>query len=227
MTTYPLYRVDAFTREAFKGNPAAVMPLPAWLPDETLVAIAAENNLPETAFLVPHGEDFEIRWFTPTVEMPLCGHATLASAFVLFTERGYDRPVIRFHTRERGILNVTRADDGRIVMDFPVTPMVSAVEPDGLASVLGARPLQVMRVKPKGDYLIFLDSAETVRTLTPNIAAIESLGVAGIAVTAQADGGGRCGSRGRYRLPLFYPRPRHPRRPGDRCLAHAPNPAVE
>ncbi len=115
------------------------------------------------------------------------GHATLASAFVLFNERGYKRADIHFHTRQHGILEVSRGEAGKIILNFPICPLVAAVEPETLAGILGARPVQVMRVKPKGDYLVFLDSAETVRNLKPNLAAFVSLGVDGIAVTAPAE----------------------------------------
>src|SRR5690349_16829603 len=117
-----IYQVDAFTSEPFHGNPAAVVPLDAWLPDETMLAIAAENNLAETAFFVKSGDAFELRWFTPTVEVPLCGHATLASSYVIFNELGHEGEKTVFKTRQRGDLSVTR-DGDRFVLDFPAYPM--------------------------------------------------------------------------------------------------------
>src|SRR5215470_19614480 len=114
------FQVDAFTDRAFAGNPAAVMPLPEWLPDQTLQAIAAEHNLAETAFFVPQGRDFHLRWFTPTVEMPLCGHATLASAYIILNELERSRDTVVFHTKS-GALTVTR-DGDRLSMDFPTRP---------------------------------------------------------------------------------------------------------
>src|SRR5262245_65940232 len=106
----PFYQVDAFTSQAFAGNPAAVMPLPEWLPDQTLAAIAAEHNLAETAYFVPQGRDFHLRWFTPTVEMPLCGHETLASAFVILNHLEPNRESVVFHTLP-GALTVARYGD--------------------------------------------------------------------------------------------------------------------
>ena len=122
MVSLPFYQVDAFTSSAFGGNPAAVMPLTEWLPDATLLAIAEENNLAETAFFVPQrnatgGEDFHLRWFTPVVEMDLCGHATLASAEIILNHLQKGRDKVAFHTRS-GVLAVTR-DGQRLTMDFP------------------------------------------------------------------------------------------------------------
>jgi PhzF family phenazine biosynthesis protein len=128
MTDLRLIQVDAFADRPFTGNPAAVMPLKAWLPDETLQAIALENNLSETAFTIPDssGEaDYELRWFTPTAEVVLCGHATLASGHVLIGERD----VIRFRTRKSGVLAVSRSGDG-YALDLPSTPMRPATETD-------------------------------------------------------------------------------------------------
>ena len=113
----PLYQVDAFSSKVFSGNPAAVCMLDAWIEDKQLQSIAAENNLSETAFLVKKGEDFELRWFTPEIEVDLCGHATLASAFVVFNHLDYQGRQVRFHTRS-GELNVRQSDD-LLAMDFP------------------------------------------------------------------------------------------------------------
>ena len=122
----PCYQVDAFASAVFRGNPAAVCPLEAWLPDATLQNIAAENNLSETAFMVPRGDEFELRWFTPTLEMDLCGHATLAAAFVLFMEQKYSGGMIRFHSRS-GRLTVARAGE-ILTLDFPARPPTQAAE---------------------------------------------------------------------------------------------------
>ena len=124
MMTIPIYQVDAFARRPFAGNPAAVCPLTEWLPAETMQLIAAENNLAETAFFVPlSGEeaDFHLRWFTPTFEIDLCGHATLATAHVLWQERGFAKPDITFQSQS-GLLKVRREADGRLVLDFPSRP---------------------------------------------------------------------------------------------------------
>lgn len=114
----PIYQVDAFTSRVFAGNPAAICPLDEWLPDEQMQAIAAENNFAETAFFVPRGDGFDLRWFTPLVEVDLCGHATLASAFVLFEKLGYSGDSITFSTKSE-LLTVVRRADGMLEMDFP------------------------------------------------------------------------------------------------------------
>ena len=119
MPRLKLYQVDAFTSRLFGGNPAAVVPLESWLPDSTLQSIAAENNLAETAFFVPGTQSFKLRWFTPEVEVRLCGHATLASAYVLFNFLEPSRTEVRFDTLS-GILTVRAAGD-RLVMDFPLS----------------------------------------------------------------------------------------------------------
>ena len=175
----PCYQVDAFASAVFRGNPAAVCPLEAWLPDATLQNIAAENNLSETAFTVPRGDEFELRWFTPTLEMDLCGHATLAAAFVLFTEQKISSNAIRFHSRS-GILTVTR-DGDVLTLDFPARPPQPIAVPEMLANGLAARPTSTLKSR---DYLAVFDSAETVRALTPDFATLKSLDCLGIIVTA-------------------------------------------
>jgi len=175
----PCYIVDAFAGEVFRGNPAAVCPLPSWLPDATLQNIAAENNLSETAFIVPRGNEFELRWFTPTVEMDLCGHATLAAAFVVFTGQQFSGNEIRFHSRS-GILTVAR--DGEILtLDFPSRPPQPCGMPDALVRGLGCQPKQVFKSR---DYLAVFDTVEEVRSLKPDFAALKTLDCLGIIVTA-------------------------------------------
>ncbi len=187
MPTYPFFQVDAFTTRPLAGNPAAVMPLESWLPDETMQAIAQENNLSETAFFVREAEGvYAIRWFTPQLEVPLCGHATLASSFVLFEQLGYGGKTITFRTRERGDLIVRREADGRIVMDFPAAKTRTSIIPEGLDRVLGARPLEVMKVK-EDDLLVVLGSARSVRDLTPVLSALPRVNARGVIVTAEAD----------------------------------------
>ncbi|MFT5681250.1 MAG: putative PhzF superfamily epimerase YddE/YHI9 [Myxococcota bacterium] len=132
--TLPIFQIDAFTDRTFAGNPAAVCPLPDWLPDATLQAIAAENNLSETAFYVPEGDGYRLRWFTPTLEVTLCGHATLAAAWVLLG----DGESVGFLTHS-GPLTVQRAGD-RLTMDFPAIPPTLSAPPDGLLDALGAVP---------------------------------------------------------------------------------------
>lgn len=178
----PIFQVDAFTQEVFRGNPAAVCPLPAWLPDATLQAIAAENNLAETAFFVPQGADFHLRWFTPVLEIDLCGHATLAAAHVLFTELGYAGAQIAFHTRS-GILTVQRAGN-RYVMDFPARPPVACGAPEALVQALGQVPRYVGRSR---DYLALLESEAAVRNIRPDLAAVARLDAIGLIVTAPGE----------------------------------------
>jgi PhzF family phenazine biosynthesis protein len=166
------FQVDAFASKAFAGNPAAVMPLSEWLPDETLQAIAAEHNLAETAFFVPQGRDFHLRWFTPTVEVPLCGHATLASAYIVLNELDRGRDNVVFHTRS-GALTVAR-DGDRLVMDFPAhrsePASVSEVAP--VAAALGAKVIDLRRGR---QYLAVLESEDSVRNLTPDLAKVAAL----------------------------------------------------
>ncbi len=180
----PLFQVDAFTEEPFGGNPAAVCLLPEPRPDAFMAAVAREMNLSETAFLFPEGEGFRLRWFTPAVEVDLCGHATLASAWVLF-EQGLapsDR-AIRFHSRS-GPLEARRRDAG-IELDFPAKLENADTAPAGLAAALGFEPLYVGR--NEFDYLVLAPDAATVRHLVPDIAALKSLPVRGVIVTAPSD----------------------------------------
>jgi PhzF family phenazine biosynthesis protein len=183
----PLYQVDAFTDRPFAGNPAAVCLLPAPRDNAWMQNVAAEMNLAETAFLVPRGEDFDLRWFTPAAEVALCGHATLASAHALW-ESGRlpaDRPA-RFHTRS-GLLTCVRVD-GQIEMDFPATPPVACPPPDGLAAALGATPRWVGRTR--FDLLAELESEAALRAVKPDFARIAALGGRGLIVTARAETAG-------------------------------------
>jgi predicted PhzF superfamily epimerase YddE/YHI9 len=164
----PLYQVDAFTGDLFGGNPAAVCPLERWLPDATMRAIAAENNLSETAFFVRDGDGYALRWFTPSVEVDLCGHATLASGFVIMSVLEPGRDAVRFHTAKAGTLTVTRAGD-MLAMDFPARPAAPAEAPPGLLEVLGGAPRAVLRAR---DYLVVHDSAAEIAALKPDFAAL-------------------------------------------------------
>jgi len=178
----PCYQVDAFTREVFHGNPAAVCLLPGWLPDATLQHIAAENNLSETAFTVPRGDEFELRWFTPALEMDLCGHATLAAAFVLFTGQRFPNDIIRFHSQS-GALTVKRAGD-ILTLDFPSRPPQPCALPETLAGGLGVQPAGILKSR---DYLAVFASAAEVRALRPDFAALKNLNCLGIIATAPGD----------------------------------------
>ena len=166
------FQVDAFSSKPFGGNPAAVMPLKEWLPDAMLQAIAAEHNLAETAYFVPKGQDFHLRWFTPTVEMPLCGHATLASAYIVLNKLEHSPDNVVFHTLA-GALPVAR-DGDRLVMDFPTRPNepVPASELPPVAEAIGAKLIDLRR---GWTYLAVVESEDVVRTLKPDLAKIAAL----------------------------------------------------
>ncbi len=178
----PLHVVDAFAQRVFEGNPAAVCPLPHWLPDETLAAIAAENNLSETAFVVRVDGGHEIRWFTPTAEVDLCGHATLASAFVLAERKEATWPLVLL-TRQVGTLTVHRTDAG-FMLDFPARPSTPARPPAELAKALGAAVVSFERASKA---VAELASADVVRGLRPDLAYITAMQGDGLIVTAAAD----------------------------------------
>jgi PhzF family phenazine biosynthesis protein len=173
------YQVDAFTDKVFGGNPAAVVPLSSWPDDSLLQAIAEENNLSETAFFVPSKKGFHLRWFTPVKEVDLCGHATLATAHVIFEILGHPRQVITFETRS-GELLVERK--GKLLeMDFPACPPRSCEISETLAQGLGQRPIEVLAAD---DYLAVFDSEATVRAIAPNQALLAQLDLRGVAITA-------------------------------------------
>jgi PhzF family phenazine biosynthesis protein len=180
----PIFQVDAFTTRRFAGNPAAVMPMESFLDDAVLQAIAAENNLAETAFLVREGGDYRLRWFTPTTEVPLCGHATLASAAVVMERLEPRRNRVVFHSVS-GPLTVDRADGG-YVMDFPARPSAPVSTPPGLAEALGVVPVEV--AANSFNYLALLESAQVLRALAPDMAALARLDRIGVIVTAPGDG---------------------------------------
>src|SRR2546423_88167 len=163
----PLCQIDAFAEYPFTGNPAAVRPLEGWLPDDVMQAIAAENNLSETAFFVPEGDAYRLRWFTPTTEVDLCGHATLASAFVVFRWLTPQRNEVTFQTQQAGALTVSR-DGNLLALDFPARPPSPCPTPDGLAAALGSPPAALLAAR---DYLAVYESAAEIRALTPDFAA--------------------------------------------------------
>jgi len=181
----PMYQVDAFTDSLFGGNPAAVCPLPAWLPDATMQAIAAENNLSETAFLVRDGGDYTLRWFTPTVEVDLCGHATLASGHVVFRFLEPRRDSVSFHTVKAGTLVVSRHAD-MLVMDFPARPAAPRAAPAGLLAALGGAPREVLRAR---DHLVVYETAAEIAALKPDLAALAEVDSWAAIVTAPGDNG--------------------------------------
>lgn len=180
----PFYQVDAFATRVFSGNPAAVCLLDHWLSDETMQGIAAENNLSETAFVVKNETGFDLRWFTPTVEVALCGHATLASAFVMYHCRGWSEADIRFRTRYSGELVVCRRN-GLYEMDFPARPAHPVDPPPGLLKALGVDDGGVYGSAE--DLLLVVDSEEAVRKITPDMAMLGKIECRGVIVTARGD----------------------------------------
>jgi PhzF family phenazine biosynthesis protein len=178
----PIYQVDAFANNPFEGNPAAVVPLDNWHNDETLQAIAAENNLAETAFFVKTENGFHLRWFTPSVEVPLCGHATLASAFIIFTELGYDKDSIHFETKS-GILVVKRKDDG-FVMDFPLAPPTPCAIPEGLEEAIGAK---LIEAHVNRFCLVVTENEDAVKNAKPDFKALAKIAPSDFILTAKSE----------------------------------------
>ena len=184
MNEYKFFQIDAFAEKAMGGGPAAVMPMEIFPAAEVMQAIAAENNLAETAFLVRRNGDYDLRWFTPVLEVPLCGHATLASAAVVMEQLEPGRDRVVFHSVS-GPLAVRR--NGRAyVMDFPARPSEGIETPPGLADALGAQPLEV--TSNQHNFMAILDDERTVRELAPNMDAIARIGRPGVIVTAKSDG---------------------------------------
>ncbi|MBM3746206.1 MAG: PhzF family phenazine biosynthesis protein [Acidobacteria bacterium] len=179
MRRIPLYQIDAFAGRLFAGNPAAVCPLEEWLSDEVMQAIGAENNLSETAFLVRRGEGYDLRWFTPEVEVDLCGHATLASAFVVFQYLEPERSEVRFQTRSGQL--VVRREDDLLVMDFPSREPARCAMNPALAEALGAAPVELWESR---DYMALYETEEQVRGLRPNMNALARVGHFAVIVTA-------------------------------------------
>lgn len=178
-----LYQADAFTEKVFSGNPAAVIPLNHWLPDATMQQIAGENNLSETAFFVPDENGFHLRWFTPIVEVDLCGHATLASAHILFNHLNYDQPEIRFQTQS-GLLTVKRNGEW-LTLNFPADPPVKVETPPTMEAVLGILPTVTLKGKIK--YLALLPSQELVEECTPDFSQMKKLDAQGVIITARGN----------------------------------------
>lgn len=177
--TIPVFQVDAFASRPFTGNPAAVCPLEAWLPDEQMQAIAMENNLAETAFFVPHGDRYHLRWFTPKVEVDLCGHATLASAAVLFERLGYAGDRVAFDTKS-GELIVER-QDGLLRLDFPARPPGPVPVHPRLIDALGTQPETVLGAR---DYLVVYRNEDDVRSLQPDLNLLAAVDRFAVIVTA-------------------------------------------
>ncbi|WP_262914552.1 PhzF family phenazine biosynthesis protein [Pontibacter vulgaris] len=185
MAKIKLYQIDAFTDKVFGGNPAAVCVLDAWLDDAKMQSIAAENNLAETAFVVKTGEDYEIRWFTPTVEVDLCGHATLAAAYVLF--RYYNHPTnpVKLYSRRSGLLTVEKQGNA-LTLNFPTDKLEKTETPEALVKAFGKAPLETY--KGKTDYLLIYTSEDDVACFAPDINLINSVEARGVIVSAPGNG---------------------------------------
>lgn len=184
------YQVDAFASRAFEGNPAAVCPLHSWLDDGLMQSIAEENNLSETAFFVPSAQGYQLRWFTPAKEVDLCGHATLATAHVIFEILGYTKPRITFATRS-GELTVSKKGK-QLQMDFPACPPTPREIPEILAKALGQRPVEVLAAD---DYIAVFNNEATVRSIKPDMFLLSQLDLRCVVITApgtQVDFVSRC-----------------------------------
>ncbi|MFC0184418.1 phenazine biosynthesis protein PhzF family [Pseudarcicella hirudinis] len=178
-----IYQLDAFTDRVFGGNPAAIVPLNEWIPEELMQKIAAENNLAETAFYVKDGERFHIRWFTPTVEVDLCGHATLAASYVIYNFGNFTEEIIEFTSRS-GILKVSQKGD-LLELDFPADKLEPVATPEAFIQGLGQTPLETY--KGSTDYLLVFDSESTVRSLKPDFRTIAQVVCRGIIVTSPGE----------------------------------------
>ena len=173
------YQVDAFASRVFEGNPAAVVPLASWLDDPVLQAIAEENDLAETAFFVPSARGFHLRWFTPITEVDLCGHATLATAHVLFEHLGHAGSAITFETRSGDL--IVQRQGKLLVMDFPARPPSPCTPPEALLKGLGQQPVDVLAAD---DYVVVFDSEAVIRSITPEHAQLCTIDLRGVIVTA-------------------------------------------
>lgn len=179
-----IYQVDAFAETVFTGNPAAVCPLDTWLSDETMQNIAMENNLAETAFYVKKAGQYEIRWFTPTVEVDLCGHATLAAAYVLFHHEGHSSHEIAFHSPKSGPLSVAR-DSDLLTLNFPADQLEKIPISDEILACFQVRPHTAL--KGLTDYLLVFDHEQLVREAIPDLPKIAQLGGRGVIITAPGE----------------------------------------
>ena len=176
-----LYQIDAFASKLFEGNPAAVCPLDAWIPNEIMQSIAAENNLSETAFFVPKGNGYHIRWFTPVIEVDLCGHATLASAYVLFNILGYKKDKIEFDSNS-GILVVTK-DNEWLVMDFPAQPPVPCDIPKEIIKAFDSASIECLKSE---DLIVVFENEIDIESAKPDFEQLKNLESRGVIITAKS-----------------------------------------
>lgn len=178
-----IYQLDAFCDQVFSGNPAAVVPLSEWLTDDIMQKIAEENNLAETAFYVPQEDKFHIRWFTPTMEVNLCGHATLATSYSIFQYTDYPKSVIEFTSRS-GILKVEKQGD-LLILDFPMDKLTSVETPQALIDSLGTPPRETF--KGLTDYLLIFENEAQIKAFKPDFRKMAEVDCRGIIVTAKGD----------------------------------------
>jgi len=186
MKNIKIYQIDAFTDRLFSGNPAAICILDKWIDDDLMQSIGKENNLAETAFVVPRDKDFEIRWFTPTTEVDLCGHATLAAAFVLLDILDYPNSELKFHSIKSGLLTVSKKK-GMLFLDFPTDTLELTNEglKDKITKCIGIKPIELF--KGKTDYIAIIDSEQLLLNIRVDLEEISSLNARGLIVTAQGD----------------------------------------
>ncbi|MDT0606131.1 PhzF family phenazine biosynthesis protein [Croceitalea rosinachiae] len=177
-----IYQIDAFSDHVFGGNPAAVCLLDEWLATDLMQKIAEENNLAETAFIVQKNSTFELRWFTPETEVDLCGHATLASAYVIYNYHGYTENTIRFYSPRSGELLVTQSTSGLMTMDFPTDELVALQGNTEINKAIGLTPRRTL--KGKTDYLLIYNSQEEIEEITPNFHLLDQLDCRGVIVSA-------------------------------------------
>ena len=178
-----IYQIDAFADKLFAGNPAAVCPLDTWLPDDVLLNIAMENNLAETAYYVKEKDGYRIRWFTPTIEVDLCGHATLATAFVLFNHEGYEGTQVTLNSRS-GPLTVTK-DGDFLTLDFPTDKITEVDLSPELTNPFNIKPVQAF--KGKTDYMLIFENENQVRKLSPDFRQLGAVKTRGFIVTAKGE----------------------------------------
>ncbi len=182
MLEFPIFQVDAFAEKPFSGNPAAVVILERWIEQDKMLSIASENNLAETAFIVPVEQGYEIRWFTPTVEVILCGHATLAAAYVAMNELNPEINNISFLSRKSGVLSVERKGLN-YWLDFPIDTSSRVTRVEGIQECIGMEPTDLYRGKT--DYIAVFPSARDIDEAIPNLAAISKLDARGLVITAK------------------------------------------
>ena len=180
-----IYQIDAFTTKLFGGNPAAVCILEKWLETDLMQQIAAENNLAETAYAVKKDDHYELRWFTPEIEVDLCGHATLATAFTLYNYYGYNENTLRFISPRSGELLVQKSESGLLTMDFPTDDVTPVSEQINISEAVGKQPLETF--KGKTDYMLIYESQEEIEAIKPNFHLLNKLDCIGVIVSAKGN----------------------------------------